>query len=202
MALWSGVSASDSRAPQSAVAPVRPTLAPAAVLARRLSAGGRTARGSLAVERRPVRCGPTVRAARRWRTSASPSTSTSTSGQPKPKPKPKSKPKPKPKPIKPNTNTNPIHLRGECWLKQQRGKATRPKDPFTNHTFFPAAMRAAERKRWPFAVPSRIWSGPVPERIPWTSGVLAPADELVSSAPPNDRWWERWCARHGPCEPT
>ena len=94
------------------------------------------------------------------------------------------------------------HLRGECWLKQQRGEATRPKDPFSNHTFFPPAMRAAERSRWPFAVPSRIWPGPVPERIPWTSGVLAPADEIVISAPPNDRWWERWCARHGPCEPT
>ena len=92
------------------------------------------------------------------------------------------------------------HLRGECWLKQQRGEATRPKDPFFNHTFFPLAMRAADRASWPFAVPSRIWPGPVPERISWTSGVLAPAEEEVISAPPNDRWWERWCARHGPCE--
>ena len=92
------------------------------------------------------------------------------------------------------------HLRGECWLKQQRGEATRPKDPFFNHTFFPPAMRAADRASWPFAVPSRIWPGPVPERISWTSGVLAPAEEEVISAPPNDRWWERWCARHGPCE--
>ena len=92
------------------------------------------------------------------------------------------------------------HLRGECWLKQQRGEATRPKDPFFNHTFFPPAMRAADRASWPFAVPSRIWPGPVPERISWTSGVLAPAEKEVISASPNDRWWERWCARHGPCE--
>ena len=69
------------------------------------------------------------------------------------------------------------HTRGECWLKQQRGEATRPKDPFFNHTFFPPAMRAADRASWPFAVPSRIWPGPVPERISWTSGVLAPAEE-------------------------
>ena len=41
------------------------------------------------------------------------------------------------------------HLRGECWLKQQRGEATRPKDPFFNHTFFPLAMRAADRASWP-----------------------------------------------------
>ena len=94
------------------------------------------------------------------------------------------------------------HMRGECWLKQQREAPTRPKDPFMNHTFFPAAMRAAPRRTWPFPVASRIWPGPVPERIPWTSGVLAPAHALVESARPNDAWWERWCTRHGPCEQT
>ena len=44
------------------------------------------------------------------------------------------------------------HARGECWLKLQRATPERPKDPFMGHTTFPAAMRAAPRRQWPFAV--------------------------------------------------
>lgn len=197
---WSGVSASGCRAPQSAAAPVRPTLVRVSMhnlLPHRIAsyhmhtnpnpnpnqaharACGRP--GSAAVSWWPDRprltCGRAP-ACTMW--SFCPGSSE----------------------VKNQCFAFDVHkhLRGECWLKQQRGEATRPKDPFFNHTFFPPAMRAADRASWPFAVPSRIWPGPVPERISWTSGVLAPAEEEIISAPPNDRWWERWCARHGPCE--
>ena len=93
-----------------------------------------------------------------------------------------------------------VHARGECWLKFQRETPTRPKDPFFGHTRFPAAMRTSPRRHWPFAVAKRTWPGPMPERIPWTSGVLAPAEQAIVSATPNDPWWERFCTRRGPCE--
>ena len=92
-----------------------------------------------------------------------------------------------------------VHSRGECWLKFQREAPTRPKDPFFGHTRFPDAMRASARRHWPFAVAKRTWPGPMPERVPWTSGVLAPAEQPIVSATPNDAWWERFCTRRGPC---
>ena len=92
-----------------------------------------------------------------------------------------------------------VHRRGECWLKQQAEAPTRPKDPFEGHAAFPPEMRAAPRRSWPFAVSLAVWPGPMPERVPWISGVLAPAGEVVVSGRPNDRWRERWCTRHGPC---
>ena len=92
------------------------------------------------------------------------------------------------------------HLRGECWLKFQLTDNTRPKDPVYGHQAFPSALRAAPRKIWPFSVAPAIWPGPVPSHVPWTSGVIAPANAIVRSAEPNDKWRRRWCERHGPCE--
>merc|ERR1712087_971528 len=94
------------------------------------------------------------------------------------------------------------HLAGECWLKHQRQNHTRPKDPFEGHSTFPIEMRVAPRAVWPFPVKKRIWHGPVPEHIPWISGVLAPPDATIVPVLGRDQWWRRWCAKHGPCTET
>eukprot|EP00965_Chrysotila_dentata_P251322 6209980-Pleurochrysis_carterae.AAC.3 len=52
-------------------------------------------------------------------------------------------------------------------------------------------MRTARRRDWPFPVSRLIWPGSVPQLVPWISGVLAPADAMVVSAPSNDRWWQQ-----------
>ena len=77
---------------------------------------------------------------------------------------------------------------------------THAKDPHEGSKTYPSKMRFAPRAIWPWAVREDVWSGPVPEYIPWTSGVLAPADAVVSSAPPDDQWKRRWCSKHGPCD--
>lgn len=103
------------------------------------------------------------------------------------------------------------HEFGECWLKFQKDvpntpnlpntqTITRPKDPHFGHKTYPEIMRHAPRKIWPWAVSEEIWKGPMPLQVPWMSGVIAPAEALIVSAPPNDRWRERWCAKHGPCD--
>lgn len=91
-----------------------------------------------------------------------------------------------------------VHTQGECWLKQQSSNITGPKDPHEGHTAFPAAMRRSPRKVWPWAVEEKIWPGEIPELVPWISGVLAPADAVVSSARADDQWRKRWCDKHGP----
>lgn len=99
------------------------------------------------------------------------------------------------------------HGFGECWLKFQTtgGGPTRPKDPHYETgatgqaTYYPEIMRNAPRKIWPWAVKEDIWAGPMPERVPWVSGVLAPPDTQIVSAPPDDTWRAKWCQRHGPC---
>lgn len=90
-----------------------------------------------------------------------------------------------------------MHTQGECWLKQQRGNITGPKDPHEGHTTFPEAMRKSPRKIWPWAVDTKIWPGEIPQDVPWISGVLAPADAVVSSARADDQWRKRWCDKHG-----
>ena len=92
------------------------------------------------------------------------------------------------------------HVAGECWLKQQAVNHTNPKDPHEGHKTYPNVMRFSPRKIWPWAVAEDIWTGPMPESIPWVSGVLAPADATITSAPPDDKWRRKWCAKHGPCE--
>ena len=95
------------------------------------------------------------------------------------------------------------HEFGECWLKFQKGDNppyTRPKDPHEGHKVYPEIMRHAPRKIWPWSVKEEIWSGPMPKEVPWMSGVLAPAETQIVSSPPNDKWRERWCAKHGPCD--
>ena len=92
------------------------------------------------------------------------------------------------------------HTFGECWLKQQTIEPTRPRDPFEGHQHFPPQLRRSPRRIWPWAVSVDTWPGPMPERVPWTSGVLAPTSAQVVSAPPGDRWRHRWCQRHGPCD--
>lgn len=92
------------------------------------------------------------------------------------------------------------HVFGECWLKHQAVDHTHAKDPHEGSKVYPPKMRFAPREIWPHAVREDVWSGPMPEYIPWTSGVLAPADAVVSSAPPDDQWKRRWCSKHGPCE--
>ena len=91
-----------------------------------------------------------------------------------------------------------VHTQGECWLKQQHANITRPKDPHEGHTSFPEAMRASPREVWPWAVDKKIWGGGIPEKVPWISGVLAPADATVVSARADDQWRKRWCDKHGP----
>jgi len=91
-----------------------------------------------------------------------------------------------------------VHEKGECWLKQQAKDITRPKDPHEGHTRFPEAMRRSPREVWPWAVDRKIWPGEIPEHVPWISGVLAPADAQVVSAPADDQWRKRWCDKHGP----
>ena len=92
------------------------------------------------------------------------------------------------------------HTKGECWLKQQSGDVTRPKDPHEGHKRFPQAMRLSPRKTWPWAVEEKIWPGEMPEKVPWISGVLAPAAARIVSAKPDDKWRERWCNKYGPCD--
>ena len=92
------------------------------------------------------------------------------------------------------------HVRGECWLKFQLSDPTRPKDPFEGHINFPEALRSSPRKIWPWAVEKSLWLGHMPTHIPWTSGVLAPANATIVSAEPNDKWRQRWCTKYGPCE--
>jgi hypothetical protein len=95
------------------------------------------------------------------------------------------------------------HEFGECWLKFQKSTDppyTKPRDPHFGHQTYPEEMRHAPRRIWPWAVKEEIWSGPMPKYVPWMSGVIAdPSVEIVSS-PPSDRWRERWCKKHGPCE--
>jgi hypothetical protein len=91
-----------------------------------------------------------------------------------------------------------VHEFGECWLKQQRANISWPKDPHEGHTTFPRAMRSSPRKVWPWAVDVKIWPGEIPEHVPWISGVLAPADAVVRSAPADDPWRRKWCQKHGP----
>ena len=92
------------------------------------------------------------------------------------------------------------HTFGECWLKYQAVDYTHAKDPHEGSKTYPLKMRFAPREIWPHAVREDVWSGPMPEYVPWTSGVLAPANAVVSSAPPDDQWKRRWCSKHGPCE--
>ncbi len=98
-----------------------------------------------------------------------------------------------------------VHTFGECWLKFQADDPTRPRDPhFETGTtgrasYYPEAMRKAPRRMWPWAVKEEVWPGPMPERVPWTSGVLAPAETAIVSSPPQDKWREKWCRKHGPC---
>ena len=93
-----------------------------------------------------------------------------------------------------------VHTFGECWLKHQAANHTHAKDPHEGNKVYPPKMRFAPRKIWPHAVREDVWSGPMPEYIPWTSGVLAPANAVVNSAPPDDQWRRRWCSKYGPCE--
>jgi len=90
-----------------------------------------------------------------------------------------------------------VHTKGECWLKQQANNITRPKDPHEGRTTFPEPMRSSPRETWPWAVDKKIWAGGIPEQVPWISGVLAPADAIIVSAPADDRWRQRWCDKHG-----
>lgn len=95
------------------------------------------------------------------------------------------------------------HEFGECWLKFQKGDDppyTRPKDPHEGHNTYPEIMRHAPRKIWPWAVAEDIWTGPMPKLVPWMSGVVAPPEAQIVSSPPNDKWRERWCKKHGPCD--
>ena len=56
-------------------------------------------------------------------------------------------------------------------------------------------MRSSPREIWPWAVDKKIWAGGIPEQVPWISGVLAPADAIIVSAPADDRWRQRWCGK-------
>ncbi len=98
------------------------------------------------------------------------------------------------------------HGFGECWLKYQSGIPPTPrtspwrlKNPHFRGTTYPEIMRHAPRKTWPWPVAEEIWQGPMPLHVPWISGALADAGVELVSAPPNDRWKERWCKKHGPC---
>ena len=98
------------------------------------------------------------------------------------------------------------HGFGECWLKFQSDipppdptSTWRLKDPHFGSQTYPEIMRHAPRKTWPWAVAEDIWPGPMPRFTPWISGALADIGVQVVSAPPNDRWKERWCKKHGPC---
>jgi hypothetical protein len=76
--------------------------------------------------------------------------------------------------------------------------------PISNHgRTYPLpfqVMRHAPRKIWPWAVGEEVWAGPMPLYVPWTSGVLAEPSVQIESSEPNDKWRERWCSKHGPCE--
>ena len=65
--------------------------------------------------------------------------------------------------------------------------------PSPRRTTFPEPMRSSPREIWPWAVDKKIWAGGIPEQVPWISGVLAPADATIVSAPADDRWRQRWC---------
>ena len=73
--------------------------------------------------------------------------------------------------------------------------------PFTRPRRVRVRVRTrASGKIWPWAVKEEIWEGPMPKYVPWMSGVIAPPDTSIVSSPPNDKWRERWCSKHGPCD--
>ena len=71
--------------------------------------------------------------------------------------------------------------------------------PSHRRTTFPEPMRSSPREIWPWAVDKKIWAGGIPEQVPWISGVLAPADATIVSAPADDRWRQRWCGKLYSC---
>lgn len=89
------------------------------------------------------------------------------------------------------------HMFGECWLKFQRQRPTHPKDNFDGVPTYPQSLVDAPRNQWPWRVAPSIWPGSVPRYVPWTSGVIAPADATIISQPTNG-WRRTWCAKH-PC---
>jgi hypothetical protein len=60
-----------------------------------------------------------------------------------------------------------------------------------------ARTRCRRTQVWPWAVEEKLWAGGIPKEVPWISGVIAPADAEIVSAPADDRWRKRWCDKHG-----
>ncbi|EOD27877.1 hypothetical protein EMIHUDRAFT_204894 [Emiliania huxleyi CCMP1516] len=83
----------------------------------------------------------------------------------------------------------------ECWLKFEGNLSS----PVAAGPTLPAPFRAAERKKWPWAVPEQLWPGPPPERLTWQSGIVADA---AAPAPRQPGWYHSFCKRvEGGCGP-
>lgn len=92
-----------------------------------------------------------------------------------------------------------VHEQYECWLKHDPD----PANPAAGTSgAYPAAMRAAPRERWPWAVATDVWPGQMPEMNTWLSGALLPRGSPPARAKPPHTLTE-WCARdenRGSCD--
>ena len=88
------------------------------------------------------------------------------------------------------------HSAGECWLKHEPREA----EPIAHGPELPAAMVAAPRKAWPWAVDPRVWPWEPPRRVAWQSGILAPRGARVWQRTVKPDWHDKFCrGKHGPC---
>ena len=76
----------------------------------------------------------------------------------------------------------------------------REAEPIAHGPELPAAMVAAPRKAWPWAVDPRVWPWEPPRRVAWQSGILAPRGARVWQRTVKPDWHDKFCrGKHGPC---
>ena len=83
------------------------------------------------------------------------------------------------------------HERHECWLKYD----VSPERPAAGTSGeYPAAMVAAPREKWPWAVAEDVWAEPMPKLNTWLSGALLPRGSPPAQAKA-PHTIEAWCER-------
>lgn len=88
------------------------------------------------------------------------------------------------------------HSRHECWLKHEPNLT----HPIAHGPSFPAEMRRAPRKDWPWAVGESVWPGEPPELVQWSTGLVVPRSERVWTTNIMPSWHTKFCTgKYGPC---